>query len=452
MNANRYGDLVGGNGQGHHFLKLVGQPVRQIPGIDGGMWLDDETFLSRDSSNGYLVALRRVNGFTARITNWSPLYPAGVAAGNVWACGGSNWATTIMDAAGYRSWGALNGQPIPAKYQTDWAIMDASREGYLLWALNGQFEVLWHDGTIQAVGSANEARLNWDGGSVILLDGSGLRVVHSTELIDHVPLVSSVGLNKPALCGGYVSYATNDSRYVQHWSDTFGWTTTPVYAPELYAIDNTLHHAGALGPAELPSDLVIDLLDRPQGPLTVPPDPPDPPHPPEPTVMPNLYLKTRNGLFISSRVQDGTRKLFAQAQPDEFSVWKPILTRGTKVGEMDSHGQPINLVYFDLVNFPGNPIGLVPENRYDAVGEQAACAIRAGIQWTNGRGDDHDWTFETEPPAAGQKAMRLTLRQDKANAITLERADSFEPSLSSFRMVERKADGSEGKVYTEPFR
>ena len=159
--------------------------------------------------------------------------------------------------------------------------------------------------------------------------------------------------------------------------------------------------------------------------------------------MPNLYLKTRNNLFISSRVQDGTRKLFAQAQPDEFSVWKPILTRGTKVGE------PNNLVYFDLVNFNGNPIGV---SRFDAVGEQAACAIRSGTQWTNGRGDDHDWTFETEPPATGQPALRLTLRQDKYNAITLEKGDAFPASLSSFRMVERKADGSEGKVFTEPFR
>ena len=436
MNANRYGDLVGGNGQGHHFLKLVGQPARQIPGIDGGMWLDDDTFLSR--KNGELVGFERADGFTQSFVL--------SAAGNVWSCGGGNWATTFLFADGYRSEGYLNGERIPERYRTQWAIMDASREGDLLWALNGQYEVLWHDGRIQAVGSALEARLDWEGRSVLLLDGSGLRVVHEDGDISICQIVSSVGLNKPALCWPHISYATNDARYV-HWDDdaSVGWKVTPVYAPELYVIGEK-HHAGALGPAELPSDLLIDLLDRPQGPLTVPPDPPDPPdppHPPEPTVMPNLYLKTRNNLFISSRVQDGTRKLFAQATPDEFSVWKPILTRGTKVGE------PNNLVYFDLVNFNGNPIGV---SRFDAVGEQAACAIRSGTQWTNGRGDDHDWTFETEPPATGQPALRLTLRQDKSNAITLEKGDAFPASLSSFRMVERKADGSEGKVFTEPFR
>src|SRR6185503_130140 len=100
MNANRYGDLVGGNGQGHHFLKLVGQPVRQIPGIDGGMWLDDDTFLSRDSE-GYLVAFRRADGFTTPETF--------IIGGNVWACGGGNWATSFLYASGYQSLGSANG-------------------------------------------------------------------------------------------------------------------------------------------------------------------------------------------------------------------------------------------------------------------------------------------------------------------------------------------------------
>src|SRR5678815_3369401 len=197
MNANRYGDLVGGNGQGHHFLKLVGQPVRQIPGIDGGMWLDDDTFLSRQ--NGELVGFERADGFAQPFVVSS--------AGNVWFCGGGNWATTIMDAAGYRSWGALTGQPLPAKYKTDWAIMDASREGDLLWALNGQYEVLWHDGRIQAVGSALEARLDWSGEAVILLDSTGLRIAFNNLDVIDVPLVSSVGLNKPAMRGVWaVSY------------------------------------------------------------------------------------------------------------------------------------------------------------------------------------------------------------------------------------------------------
>jgi hypothetical protein len=163
------------------------------------------------------------------------------------------------------------------------------------------------------------------------------------------------------------------------------------------------------------------------------------------TPMPELYIKTRNGLFVSSKIVDGTRKLYARTAPgdekDWFSVWRPILSRGTKVGE------PGNLVYLDLANFKGNTIGI---SRFDAVGEQAACAIRSGTAWTNGRGDDNDWTFETEPPAVGQEPMRLTLRMDLPDApIRLELGPpAFPKSVGSFRYIDVKT----GKEYTEPFK
>ncbi len=311
MNANRYGDLVGGQGSAHHFLKLVGQPAYSIPGIDGGMWLDDDAFISRMGNN--LVLFSRHDGFA--------LPDLLDDAGNVWACGGGNYATTLLKVGGYASWGKFTGG-LPDKYRRDWAIMDASRDGALLWALNGQYEVLWPDGTIQAVGEAFECRLSWEGGSAVLLMPGSVRIAFKTGAVLQVPLVAgSMALNKPALDFPYVSYATNDARYVYNSGDaTAGWVTTPVYAPELYGTIFKFHEAGSLGPAELPSEVVIDLLDRPMIalPPVTPPDPPDPPDPPEPP-MPQLTV-------IGLRVPAGTSGELLVAEINDAAP-RPVTVR-----------------------------------------------------------------------------------------------------------------------------
>src|SRR5262245_21496299 len=203
MRANAFGELCGGNGAGHSFYQGIGTSARSLgPDIDGADWWTDDWILSR--RHGRLVRFARATDFLT----WDDI---GVEAGNVWAAGGGNFATTRMGPGVYQTWGRFNGSDLPAQFQTAWAIADASRDGALLFRLNDDWTVLWPSGAIEYVGQGFEARLDWSGGQVIFLNAVGLYVKGIADSPQIVPMMRGMGgQNKPAVFDQWVSYAFDE--------------------------------------------------------------------------------------------------------------------------------------------------------------------------------------------------------------------------------------------------